>query len=365
MERNYKGLALQQDKIDEYIQQYLDENTNVKIRSNEPSTNKQTIKFGYTGVDDALVVLHFMSTGLTTIQFKTGKNQPLGKTFADHLFETVNPDESLVVNLSIKGIDKESLQLIFEELASMVDAGSPEFTLTYHQPTEYSSSCLIESIRYKDKLTITHHTTNVLQIQGRPLYSYRNIVFVLSSLLDQEALLAVISKTSDEDRTLVRAEVAKNYIEKEFCYSFLRMPVSFQNLLISSYCVKLAAPNLPEYSMLLYSDLRVLEGVIKQALALHGKNTDTVKIDIGDYFTYAHPKSWTLKECHWEDFESQNSITAIEECYELYNIQRHSLFHMSEIADSTRMISTIGTVLELSADIAIKIESLYKNCQKL
>jgi len=226
----------------------------------------------------------------------------------------------------------------------------------------YSTQYRVISKNYKDQVVITHHhTKNNLQVQGKPLFCYRNISYFLSMLLDQQSLFSVINRTSDEDQLLVREDVAIIHIQNEYKLSYPQMDAIFKDLLVSSYCVKLASPNLPEYSMLLYADLRVLEGVIKQVLADNGKLTDSIRVDIGSYFDCTS-STVTLKEEHENIFDNASIIKALEECYQLYRRQRHSLFHMSDMAVTSRTITALGEVMNLSSDIASKIEELYKSC---
>ena len=366
MERDYKKLALKLDRLDDYLTNYLEENKNIRIRSDEKTPNQRTIKFGYVGVVDATVILFFIKNGCTTIQYKTGKNHELGKSLADYLYETVDPSESLTVNLSLKGFSIEDINVLISDLEDSQDQDdNSDFSISKHPKGAHSTKYEVVSNKYKDRIVVTHHeTSNILQVQGRPLFCYRNIIYSLSILLDQGALLSVVIKTSDEDRILLKEEVACLYIEKLYEISFPRMLDVYKNLLISSYCVKLATPTLPEYSMLLYADLRVLEGVIKEVLMHHGKYTDSDKLDIGSYFNCTQTSS-SMKNAHLSDFECSDTVVALELCYQFYREQRHSLFHMSDMAFSSRIISTLGEALNLSNDIASKIETLYQACNKI
>lgn len=365
MERSYKDLNLQQENIDSYIREFIETNSRLKIRDDNKTESNQTIKFGYVGGEDATVILFLKNNGTTTINFKNGKNHALGKSLADFLYETLDPNDTLTVNLVLKGVDTENVKILLEELESLKDEeGRQELNITRHKTTPHSKKIEVTSNRYRDRLVITHHhTTNRLQVQGRPLFCYRNLAYFLAILLDQETLLSVITKSSDEDRLLVRQEVAKVYIENIYTNSYPRMQESFRNLLVSSYCVKLAAPELSEYSMLIYPDLRVLEGVIKETLMKHDKYTDSDRIDIGEYFDCTHT-SCHIKDEHLSSFSSE-TIPALEDCYQFYREQRHSLFHMSDLASTSRMIATLGEVMSLSSDIVSKIEKLYDSCDKL
>ncbi|WP_232611059.1 type II toxin-antitoxin system RnlA family toxin [Photobacterium phosphoreum] len=364
MERNYQELAFHQEKLNSFIDQFFSANNKYQIRNQDLTNSRLTLKFGCMGQDDATVILHFKRNGTTTVQFKTGKNHPLGKVLADFLYDTVDPNDSIIVNLSLKGVDKENLQALLSDLNGLKNLKcEKELTITSHQVTPHSCRYEVVSNSYKDRLTITHHTTNVLQIQGKPFFCYRNLTYSLSILLDQESLLSVISKTGDDDKLFVRQEVAQVFIENEYRNSFPRMEEVYRELLVSSYCVKLASPILPEYSMLLYADLRVLEGVIKEVLMRHDKYTNSERLDIGDYFNCTRSQC-SMKDEHVTDFDSV-VIKALEECYQLYRVQRHSLFHMSDFAFEARTINSLGEVMSLSRDIASKIEAMYQVCDRL
>jgi hypothetical protein len=366
VEKNYQNLTLQQDCIDEYFDEFFNQNTNYAIRTNDVTNTQRTIKFGHVGADDATVTLFFKAKGTTTIQYKTGKNHTLGEVLASFLADKIDPSDSATVNLSIKGFNAENVQIVLNDLEEMKHTDeNPYFSITVHQPNSYSTKYEIVSNKYKDRLSVTHHhTTSVLQIQGRPLFCYKNLSYSLSILLDQASLLSVISKTSDDDQLLVREEVACSLVKEIYPISFERMEPVYQKLLVSSYCVKLASPKLPEYSMLLFADLRVLEGVIKETLMHYGKYTNSDNLDIGHFFSCTHTSN-SIKNIHLSDFDCSSTISALEDCYLLYRQQRHSLFHMEDLAFTSRVISTLGEVMSLSKDIATKLESLYQSCSRL
>lgn len=366
MERNYQNLLLQQDCLDAYLAEFIRDYPAYTLRLDDATTSKRTIKFGCVGVDDATVILFFKANGTTTVQYKTGKNHSLGQVLADFLVDKLDPSDSASANLSIKGFDVDNVSLILADLAAMMDSdGNPEFNITEHKLSQYSTKYEIVSNQYKDRLSVTHHhSTNVLQVQGRPLFCYKNLLYCLSILLDQASLLSVISKTSDEDQLLVRQEVARSFIENMYSISFQRMEPIYQNLLISSYCVKLASPKLPEYSMLIFADLRVLEGVIKETLMRYGLYTSSDGVDIGHFFSCTSTSN-SIKSIHLSDFNCSSTIAALEDCYLFYRQQRHSLFHMEDLAFNSRVITSLGEVMRISNDLSSKVELLYQSCSRL
>lgn len=363
MDKNYQDLPFKQELTGAYFDAFFSQNSHLKIRTQERTEAKCTIQFGGVGLDDATVVLFFKAGGLTTIQYKTGRNHSLGEQLADFLYSTVDPNERIPVNFSLKGVCSETLGTLLSDIEDLTDeAGNNQITVTRHSQPR-STRIELYSVQCKDRLVLTHHDTNVLQIQGKPLFCYRNLTYSLSILLDQAALHSVISKTSDDDKVIVREDVAQVFIKKEYSNSFSRMDTPFKRLLVSSYCVKLASPSLPEYSMLLYADLRVLEGVIKQVLSLYGLYTDSSRIDIGEYFDCTRT-SCSLKSQYDNGIDS-GTISQLEACYQYYREQRHSLFHMSDMVLSSRVISSLGEVMRISSDIAGKIDAMYVACTDL
>ena len=365
MDISYKNVQLQLDCLDTYLSEFLSQNSNYSVKEDIATSAKRTIKFGHIGVKDATVILFFTPKG-TTIQYATGKNHSLGQTLADFLVDKIDPSTNSTINLSLNGFDRANVELVLDDLTQMRDSDENlHFNITVHKLNDYSTKYEIVSYRYKDRIIVTHHhTTNVLQVQGRPLFCYKNLSYSLSILLDQASLLSVISKTSDEDQLLVSQEVAQSLVKEIYPISFDRMESVYQDLLVSSYCVKLASPKLPEYSMLLFADLRVLEGAIKETLMRYGKYTSSDNLDIGHFFSCTHTSN-SIKSIHLSDFDCSSTITALEDCYLLYRQQRHSLFHMEDLAFTSRVITTLGEVMSLSKDISSKLESLYQSCSRL
>lgn len=363
-ERSYSNLTLHLENLDKFLQDFFSTKTALTKRSDTPNGSQRTIKFGRTGIEDATVVLFFKQTGTTTIQFKTGKNHELGKELADFLFETIDIEASPDVALSLSGFDQDSVALLIADLSErLAPEGGLEFDITKHTPHNAVARYEIRSTRFKDCINITTYATNKLLIQGKRLFTYKNITYSLSILLDQASLLSVIS-CSDGTPAMIREEVALEHVEKVYAQSFKRMDPIFRNLLTASYCVKLSSVTLPDYSMLLYPDLRVLEGVIKLALTRYGNDTDTAKIEIGSYFDCTASSS-SIKSAHLPSFTDSSTINPLETCYTLYRQHRHGLFHMNEMVATSRVVTTIGETMKISADIASAIENLYQNCPRL
>jgi len=364
VERDYSNLALELDKLDQFIQEFFSSQTTLINRSDTRNASQRTIKFGRAGIEDATVNLYFKANGTTTIQCKTGKNPELGRILSDYLFETIDVEVSSDVNLSLSGFDQNNVTSLISDLADRLDLDNqPEFNVIKHTPPNAVARYEVRSTRFRDCINLTTYDSNKLVIQGKRLFTYKNIAYSLSILLDQASLLSVLS-CSDGTPAMIREEVAREHVEKVYPVSFKRMDAVLINLLTASYCVKLSSVKLPDYSMLVYPDLRVLEGVIKLALARYGNDTDTAKKEIGSYFDCTATSS-SIKSAHIPSFTDHSTINPLETCYTLYRQQRHGLFHINDTVVTSRVVSTIGEAMKISAEIASVIENLYQNCPKL
>lgn len=359
MVTDYKGLNLRREEIERYVQEFIDSNSLV-LRSIELIDKKRKrIIIGRVGSEDAIIDLYLINDGTTTIQYKIGKNQEIGKQLADYLYGTIDPGEFVTVNFSLKGISSEDIEPIFEELIAYEDDnGNREFEFSVEQDEVIRKLVRVHSIAHQDSITVTHFkTTNKLIIQGRPLFSYRRIIYLMAELLDLSGLQVVLSRTEENTAAIVRTEVARDYLKTQLTESFEHLPNTIQVLLISGCCVKLASPRLPEYSMLLFPDLRALEGVLRTVLCSFGMYPETEQYGFGTFFDVSK-RTATLKSNYVNNVGGV--AEPLENAYTFFLKHRHTLFHMSDFADASRKIDTLEKALFLSKDVYKLINDIYR-----
>lgn len=157
------------------------------------------------------------------------------------LLETIDPNEFLTVNYTLKGIYADDIEPIIEEIdCCFLDNGDNEFEITIDQENDIRKVFKITSIQHQDKITVTHFkTTNLLSIQGKPLFSYRRLIYLLSELLDLAGLQTVLSRTEENTAQIVRAELAQDYLKNQLADAFEYLSTTIKALLVSGCCVKL------------------------------------------------------------------------------------------------------------------------------
>lgn len=351
----YKELNLNRASLDACIHQYICDNGLTLDGEIQVASGKKRVVFGAAGSEFAMVDLHLNNSGTTTIQWKAGKNQPLGEKLAIFLKGTIDPAEFETVNYSLSGIVSESINAIIQILGE-----SDDFEITISRDDGNSKVVAIKSLAYQDHLTVTHHkNTKRLQIQGKPLSCYRNLIYLLTDLLDLKGLEQVLYKKDDSSAEIVRKEMAEDYLKVFFGDNFELLPVAIKKLIISGCCVKLASPVLPDYCLLLYPDLRALEGVIKQVMFEAGIHVSDSENGFGDYFDRKGSGVFVLKSDYEANMSSAGLVAALGAGYSFYNKHRHTLFHMEDFANASRLIDTLEKAISLSKDAYRLMNGLY------
>lgn len=352
---DYKDLNLNRENLDAKIQEFLDARGYVADGGIQQLQARKRVVFGSPGAEFSIVDLHLNKNGSTTIHWKLGKNHPPGEELAVFLKSTINPAEFEQVNYSLKGFTEDTFNPIIDCLA---EAETFEISILRDEAAVCKQVCL-KSIAHQDSLVLTfHRRTRVLQIQGRPLTCYRHVIFLLTDLLDLKGLEQVLCRQDEGSAEVVRKEIAEDYLKTFFTKSYFLIPESVKKLLISSCCVKLAAPQLPDYCLLLYPELRSLEGVLKQEMSGYRMSLEDAQNGFGDFFDF-HNGTSTLKPEFARRVGHEKMVTAFNNGYSFYRKHRHTIFHMEEFPDGSRMIDSLDKAISLSKDAYMAIDGLY------
>lgn len=353
---DYKNLNLDRDAIEANVAKFLESNN--LAQDGEPTEvgKAKRYKFGSAGSKFAMVDLFLNQDGTTTISHKIGTNQELGEQLAAYLKATINPAEFETVNLSIDGVRVDDFDAV---IACINDSG--EFEIEINRDEPLCKQITLKSIAHQDQLKLTsHRSTRNMQIQGKPLSCYRRVIFMLTDLLDIKSLAQVLYKKDDNSAEIVRTEMAEDHLKRFFTRSYDHLPMQVRKLLISSCCVKLASPQLPDYCLLLYPDLRALEGAMKQLLNEFGMSVSDADHGFGDFFDVDHSSGkCTIKPEFRTKIGHIQMENALNIGYSFYKKHRHTLFHMEEFDGGSRLISSLEMAISLSNDAYAAIYNLY------
>ncbi|MFU8463056.1 type II toxin-antitoxin system RnlA family toxin [Pseudomonas aeruginosa] len=351
---DHKDLPLDREKLDTHILQFMEIKGYEIDGGIQANARGKRICFGAPGSEFALVDIFLNNDGTTTIHWAIGKNREVGNTLADYLKSTIDPGEFESINLSLKGITIESFEATMELLNE-----TGEFNLDVKQDSAQRIQICITSKKHQDHLTVTlHKTTRVLQIQGKPLSCYRHLTYLLTDLLDVKGLEMVLCKKEDGIAEIVRKEIAEDYLKTIFSKSYIHLPNSVQKLLLSSCCVKLASPVLPDYCMLLYPDLRALEGVLRENLNGYNMAVSEAENGFGEFFE-GKAGNHQLRAEFAATVGHEKMVDAFNLAYSFLSKHRNALFHMKDFADGSRLIDTLEKLVSLSKEAYERIDYLY------
>lgn len=130
-----------------------------------------------------------------------------------------------------------------------------------------------------------------------------------------------------------------------------------KQIILPCFTLKKIDIELTDYSLFVFPALKGLEGYIKKLFGLKGITIQ--REGFGDYFSHSFPKGHILTKETKTKVENDIICSAIEEAYNLYNTQRHSLFHVDSMIETTRTIDTKLQAEKLIDDVINLIETTY------
>lgn len=329
----------------------------VNIIRKSNTNSKEVFVISKMGMEDGLFEIYHNNKGTTTLN-PTGKNKSIGDMLASFLASHV-AEEKGRINMTLVGYEYKHIQPIIElMLDKKTQDGQQVFQYKETQElhgTRFDISNLIS----KDTLQVTVYNSKKVLIKGLPLSCYQEFIFQFSILLDANGLAQVFSRTDDNCIQAVEKKTVINNLEAKLEESYQELPDILRNMLISSASLKTITFDLPDYSCFLYSELRALEGVLKDIL---GK-FDDIELDekkVGKHFDNIGPQKFTLSQKDSSIIGKEDLIKALNAAYSFYHHQRHTLFHVNNVIMTTRVLMSFDQVLHLTDDVYNLIKNLYK-----
>ena len=348
MASEYSSLNLNREQLPAVIRQFMSERSfSMERRSLKPGCERY--EFGKPGVQFATVDLYYREDGTTTVNYKVGKNQALGEELAEVLKATIPVDACENVNLVLEGVFSENIELAVAGLDT-------EAFLIIEQQEKNKKVWLVKSKAHGDFVRVTLHTgTHTLQIQGRPLSSYRALIYCLTQSLDRNALEKVLLCRDENRSEIVNTSVAKSALQQIFGSTFSKLDDFVVNNLVSGLCIKLAAPELPDYSMLLFPELRSLEAALKKLLRQQG-----VEFRKGEGFgkVFQVTPDGMVQIVNGAVAEKLRPV--LEKAYADFHRHRHTLFHVNNVIRTSRVVDTLAELNALSSEIQEDIKKIYE-----
>lgn len=355
-ERNYKNLHLDRTNLRQKITDYIIKN-NYEWLTDDESKSKWCLEFYHLNKEVCLINIFFNKDGTSSIQYLQGKNREEGKKLADYLYDTINPDEFMTVNMSLKNIPEDEFISVIKEL----DSEYEDIKISEEEKNK-SKLFNVTSCTYNDTIKLTYHQNRTLQIQGKPLTCYKRFIYYISTLLDLPGIESVLMKTDSSRSEILNIDMAKCYLKNELGEDiFDKLDHSIKLLLLSSFCVKYSSPKLSDYCMLLYPEFRALEGILKKKLREHdliASEYEDITSFSGFFGRKTQSEGFSIKQEYEQKIPCEDIKKKLCDAYEFFNKHRNRLFHMDEYINSSRMISDINEMNKISKILYTHLKNL-------
>jgi ribonuclease HI len=330
----FKELNIDRSKLEDEVAKYMSS----KGALNYNFTSHPKFKRLEYSIDHAKVMVDFydLKNGTTTIRYNIGSNPELGKELAIHLKENINFDNRKNLYLTIKDFEVyifELLELFFREKP---DGEVEKYSISETQNDEAHRSIQIKCILYNDCITVTFYkTTNILLIQGKPLYTFSQLTYFLSEHTDLDGFLSIVTKVDPKQIDEINREETEDIYDKSLSNAKSFLKGNLEKMIMTSLLIDSMPIKMPDYAYIVYPALRALEGVLKKIFSDNGISVS------GRKFSEIFRKNEFGKFKLTDDMELQldNKMWApLCDCYQFFHSQRHTLFHTQEFAEASRMI---------------------------
>ncbi len=297
---------------------------------------------------EVLIDFYFRDDGTTTIQPKVGGHQELSIELATHILSKVPYRDVKNSSYSVKATD-EIIQFVLEYLDDLDGVSQ-----TYKDTTGQNGYMLYQyQSKIGDRLTIKYFTNKTLQIQGKPMYLYQEVVCLLAEFFPFDEV--VKNQAESYSVPLEPAEVRRE-IESLLPTAHKVLDPMLINILIASVAFTKIDIKFPDYSSFTFSALRTLEGYLKYLFVTKGitvnKHFKEFKEDKTTGIYYLRPSIATAVGC-------PKTGQAMEEIYNYLNKNRHGLFHTAAVVSATRIISNKKDAHKIIWDTINLIESSH------
>lgn len=362
MAGKYSRLCIDKEKLEDWISLWCEENLESSFEIKKEELNQ---RFRYTIIcncDQIKVDFIYCSQGLYTIQPKVGNNIPLSTQIADSIYERVcnvlsgSPFAngfSLIVSYDdfrvIIDLIQEIEGVILTNYSEQLNEGTAKYYLyRFSGPAG-------------DRVTIKYFlNTNRLQLQGKPLWLFNEIV-------------SMVTENGANERDVVDAhlrycnvdlEIDDIYEEMEWVLGekLFRYLSETQKAILSTAFIllKIEIP-MPDYSGMVQQALRAYEGFAKKIFAEKGLVCEEGK-QLGAFFWRPDKVSAFEMIKEYADKIDDVSVGNLTAIYSYYFKKRHPYSHAGFCDFNTPIIQDRKKADELFYDIVNSMKSWYVCC---
>lgn len=343
---SYKALNINREKIVSVINEKFSPKS---INGPTPKGNNlYHLSIVVQNNDEALICLYYNNDGTTTISTKQGKNQKLNERIAEEIKSSCILDQrtSVEVYVHISKTDfNDALNYLTSECEAKIEGNS-----VVSGGQQYK---LIG--KYKDKLIIKYFDKNEsMQIQGKPLSLYNDLISILCELLPYEEAVKCQFSVLNINRDI---DGVRNELQARIPNAYSYLDDRLKAIITPSIAFKHVEMELEDYSIYVMPLLRGLEGYLKQIFVTN-KLDPIGKKGFGSYFCFNQiTNQFSLVSSYSSAFGPIKSNQVVN-IYSYYHQRRHQVFHVDETI-STSTILTKSEAADILNEILDLMDSNY------
>ena len=304
----------------------------------------------YTFDTNSILDIYYNKNGTTSMTC-CGKDSELAALVANEIIDNCVVDLPEPTRaLYLKNFSQENFDTIIQRFKSQ------DLSVADLEDTEYSKRYTITNTNNESIKVHYFPSTGALNFQGKGYTIYSDLVERMGDWVSVNDIigsnLAANNIESITEEELVKA--MKDALPTSF--DFLKGAVA--NIMASSFFLtKIENNNLPDYSWMVFPILRGFEGALKKMLILKGIR---VNKNFGEVFEPDAPGSATYKllNIHSTAINDVEFCDLMTNCYNYLSANRHGIFHINGILNTTRLLSR-ENALEMFNEIIDLIETTY------
>lgn len=341
MTSNFENLNLNfnEDKIKTILK--TDSNV-LNVNFSELSGAKfQKLTISYKDEDSVLLNVYHNKNNTKTICYKQGRNQEKGyeltKLIVNQLLISPLNNVNIFFNIDVDDFS-ELISSLEKNKVSKIDKKPISGGTQYGLIGLKGDSIIVKYFARKSNI----------QIQGKPLYLYLDIIELLCDCLPYKAFIDSQIQAFDIKESTDSIDLQ---LQSALPHAYSHIPCVLKSIISSSLILRNYTGVMPDYSILVMPMLRAIEGCIKHLLQKSGVSTG--EHNIGYFYD---KDSHRLKACN--SINNKFIIPILDLC-KFFTTHRHPLFHISGIINTTQIIEDKSDADELMTEIIDKINECY------
>ncbi len=303
----------------------------------------------------AVLDFHFRKNGPTTIK-PTSSNMELSEHLKALIEEQCAYKDNGVDKTHSLAISKDWSTKLIDYIKSLDKVKYDCITQDNPKHDRYNFQSNIG-----DRITLSIYYTGKLVIQGKPAYLYSEVISFLSYCpeITIDDIVEVNNKLQEIDIKVgdIRQEIS-NLMPK----AYGNIDDTIIKMLSPSFTFKKIKLDLEDYSCYAFPALRALEGYLKYLFDLKGIVVD---YKIGKFYDYNQSNGqYYLKGSYSTTISDSKMQLAMENIYNYFHSNRHTLFHTEQILIASRILEDKQEADTIINEVINMIESTYNDITK-